>query len=88
MGGGVVQLKPGSLLRPLQKHHYRELPDEVRRALGPVPDSFVQYFTNRFPRLLLHTHRAMRSCASEGLFLPYYLPASGAQGLSPGAAGS
>ena len=51
MGGGVVQLKPGSLLRPLQKHHYRELPDEVRRALGPVPDSFIQYFTNRFPRL-------------------------------------
>ncbi|KAM9056593.1 serine/threonine-protein kinase/endoribonuclease IRE2 isoform 3-T3 [Megaptera novaeangliae] len=78
------------LLRAVRnkKHHYRELPDEVRRALGPVPDSFVQYFTNRFPRLLLHTHRAMRSCASEGLFLPYYPPASGAQGLSPGAAGS
>ncbi|MBV97389.1 Serine/threonine-protein kinase/endoribonuclease IRE2, partial [Eschrichtius robustus] len=78
------------LLRAVRnkKHHYRELPDEVRRALGPVPDSFVQYFTNRFPRLLLHTHRAMRSCASEGLFLPYYPPASGAQGLSPGATGS
>lgn len=72
----------------LQKHHYRELPEEVRRTLGSVPDSFVQYFTNRFPRLLLHTHGAMRSCASESLFLPYYPPAAGVGGPSPGAAGS
>nr|XP_058892947.1 serine/threonine-protein kinase/endoribonuclease IRE2 isoform X2 [Kogia breviceps] len=78
------------LLRAVRnkKHHYRELPDEVQQALGPVPDGFVQYFTNRFPRLLLHTYHAMRSCASESLFLPYYPPASGAQALSPGAAGS
>ncbi|XP_032182836.1 serine/threonine-protein kinase/endoribonuclease IRE2 isoform X2 [Mustela erminea] len=66
------------LLRALRnkKHHYRELPVEVRQALGHVPDSFVQYFTARFPRLLLHTYGAMRSCASESLFLPYYPPAS------------
>uniref|UniRef100_A0A8C2W136 non-specific serine/threonine protein kinase n=1 Tax=Chinchilla lanigera TaxID=34839 RepID=A0A8C2W136_CHILA len=66
------------LLRAMRnkKHHYRELPAEVQQVLGCVPDSFVQYFTRRFPRLLLHTHRTMRSCASEGLFLPYYLPAS------------
>uniref|UniRef100_A0A8C7AK52 Serine/threonine-protein kinase/endoribonuclease IRE2 n=1 Tax=Neovison vison TaxID=452646 RepID=A0A8C7AK52_NEOVI len=66
------------LLRALRnkKHHYRELPMEVRQALGHVPDSFVQYFTARFPRLLLHTYGAMRSCASESLFLPYYPPAS------------
>ncbi|XP_029077935.1 serine/threonine-protein kinase/endoribonuclease IRE2 isoform X2 [Monodon monoceros] len=78
------------LLRAVRnkKHHYRELPAEVRQALGPVPDSFVQYFTNRFPRLLLHTYHALRSCASESLFLPYYPPASGAQELSLGAAGS
>lgn len=68
------------LLRALRnkKHHYRELPAEVRQALGHVPDSFVQYFTARFPRLLLHTYGAMRSCASESLFLPYYPPASSA----------
>ncbi|XP_012320163.1 serine/threonine-protein kinase/endoribonuclease IRE2 isoform X1 [Aotus nancymaae] len=77
------------LLRAVRnkKHHYRELPVEVRQALGQVPDGFVQYFTNRFPRLLLHTHHAMRSCASESLFLPYYLPASEARGPCPGAAG-
>uniref|UniRef100_A0A7N5JP51 Serine/threonine-protein kinase/endoribonuclease IRE2 n=1 Tax=Ailuropoda melanoleuca TaxID=9646 RepID=A0A7N5JP51_AILME len=65
------------LLRAMRnkKHHYRELPTEVRQALGHVPDSFIQYFTARFPRLLLHTYSAMRSCASESLFLPYYPPA-------------
>uniref|UniRef100_A0A8D2E0S9 Serine/threonine-protein kinase/endoribonuclease IRE2 n=1 Tax=Sciurus vulgaris TaxID=55149 RepID=A0A8D2E0S9_SCIVU len=69
------------LLRAMRnkKHHYRELPAEVQQALGQVPDSFLQYFTQRFPRLLLHTHHAMRSCASESLFLPYYPPASEAR---------
>ncbi|XP_023564580.1 serine/threonine-protein kinase/endoribonuclease IRE2-like [Octodon degus] len=71
------------LLRAMRnkKHHYRELPATVRRALGPMPDSFVGYFTSRFPRLLLHTHRTMRSCASEGLFSSYYSPASKAMDL-------
>ncbi|XP_004706115.1 serine/threonine-protein kinase/endoribonuclease IRE2 [Echinops telfairi] len=68
------------LLRAMRnkKHHHRELPAEVRHVLGQIPDGFVQYFTSRFPRLLLHTHQAMRSCASESLFLPYYPPASAA----------
>ncbi|XP_012587100.1 PREDICTED: serine/threonine-protein kinase/endoribonuclease IRE2 [Condylura cristata] len=78
------------LLRAMRnkKHHYRELPAEVQQALGHIPDSFVQYFTNRFPRLLLHTHQAMRSCASESLFLPYYPPAPGAREPRPEAAGA
>uniref|UniRef100_A0A452S534 non-specific serine/threonine protein kinase n=1 Tax=Ursus americanus TaxID=9643 RepID=A0A452S534_URSAM len=73
------------LLRAMRnkKHHYRELPTEVRQALGHVPDSFIQYFTARFPRLLLHTYGAMRSCASESLFLPYYPPASRAREPCP-----
>ncbi|XP_035875991.1 serine/threonine-protein kinase/endoribonuclease IRE2 [Phyllostomus discolor] len=78
------------LLRAMRnkKHHYRELPSEVRQALGNIPDSFVQYFTDRFPQLLLHTHHAMRSCASESLFLPYYPLASGAREPCPEAVGS
>ncbi|XP_052031665.1 serine/threonine-protein kinase/endoribonuclease IRE2 [Apodemus sylvaticus] len=65
------------LLRAMRnkKHHYRELPAEVRQTLGQLPSGFIQYFTQRFPRLLLHTHGAMRTCASESLFLPYYPPA-------------
>lgn len=70
------------LLRAMRnkKHHYRELPTEVRQTLGQLPAGFAQYFTQRFPRLLLHTHRAMRTCASESLFLPYYPAALEARG--------
>nr|XP_056722531.1 serine/threonine-protein kinase/endoribonuclease IRE2 [Euleptes europaea] len=64
------------LLRAMRnkKHHYRELPAEVQETLGAVPHEFVQYFTSRFPRLLLHTHQAMRACAGERLLRPYYHP--------------
>uniref|UniRef100_A0A673HEE1 Serine/threonine-protein kinase/endoribonuclease IRE1 n=1 Tax=Sinocyclocheilus rhinocerous TaxID=307959 RepID=A0A673HEE1_9TELE len=68
--GGSVR----DLLRAMRnkKHHYRELPDEVQETLGSIPDEFVSYFTSRFPLLLLHTHLAMRFCAVERPFLPYY----------------
>lgn len=55
-----------------QKHHYRELPAEVQETLGSIPDDFVSYFTSRFPHLLMHTYLAMRTCATERFFLPYY----------------
>lgn len=68
--GGSVR----DLLRAMRnkKHHYRELPQEVQETLGSIPDDFVSYFTSRFPHLLLHTHLAMRLCAQERPFLPYY----------------
>uniref|UniRef100_A0A3Q3T2C6 non-specific serine/threonine protein kinase n=1 Tax=Mastacembelus armatus TaxID=205130 RepID=A0A3Q3T2C6_9TELE len=68
--GGSVR----DLLRAMRnkKHHYRELPAEVQETLGSIPDDFVSYFTSRFPHLLMHTYLAMRTCASERLFLPYY----------------
>ncbi|NXG06483.1 ERN1 endoribonuclease, partial [Sakesphorus luctuosus] len=68
--GGSVR----DLLRAMRnkKHHYHELPADVRAALGSVPEGFVQYFTSRFPRLLLHTHGAMRGCAHERVFHSYY----------------
>ncbi|NXF01288.1 ERN1 endoribonuclease, partial [Smithornis capensis] len=68
--GGSVR----DLLRAMRnkKHHYHELPADVQAALGSVPEGFVQYFTSRFPRLLLHTHRAMQVCAHERIFHSYY----------------
>uniref|UniRef100_A0A671X265 non-specific serine/threonine protein kinase n=1 Tax=Sparus aurata TaxID=8175 RepID=A0A671X265_SPAAU len=68
--GGSVR----DLLRAMRnkKHHYRELPAEVQETLGSIPDDFVSYFTSRFPHLLMHTYLAMRTCASERTFLPYY----------------
>ncbi|XP_061567713.1 serine/threonine-protein kinase/endoribonuclease IRE1-like isoform X2 [Cololabis saira] len=68
--GGSVR----DLLRAMRnkKHHYRELPADVQETLGSVPDDFVSYFTSRFPHLLMHTYLAMRTCAHERPFLPYY----------------
>lgn len=70
--GGSVR----DLLRAMRnkKHHYRELPIDVQETLGLVPDDFVSYFTSRFPHLLMHTYLAMRTCATERPFLPYYCP--------------
>ncbi|KAK3753794.1 hypothetical protein QZH41_018451 [Actinostola sp. cb2023] len=62
------------LLRAMRnkKHHYRELPEHVRRSLGSIPDGYLQYFTNRFPRLLMHTYNIMSMCRDETLFMSYY----------------
>lgn len=62
------------LLRALRnkKNHYRELPLEVQSTLGSIPDDFVDYFTSRFPLLLLHTYNVFRLCETERAFRPYY----------------
>ncbi|XP_041362995.1 serine/threonine-protein kinase/endoribonuclease IRE1-like [Gigantopelta aegis] len=62
------------LLRAMRnkKHHYRELPDEVKASLGSVPDQFVVYFTSRFPRLLMHVYDAVQCCKQERVFQQYY----------------
>ncbi|XP_069762136.1 serine/threonine-protein kinase/endoribonuclease IRE1 isoform X3 [Narcine bancroftii] len=62
------------LLRAMRnkKHHYHELPVEVQETLGEIPEQFVQYFTSRFPKLLLHTYQAMQICSHERLFHMYY----------------
>uniref|UniRef100_H2ZJM3 KEN domain-containing protein n=1 Tax=Ciona savignyi TaxID=51511 RepID=H2ZJM3_CIOSA len=62
------------LLRAIRnkKHHYRELPEEVKRSLGTVPDEFLTYFTSRFPRLLTHTYLSMACCRHEPTFEHYY----------------
>lgn len=68
----IEMLSESLLPFPQQKHHYRELPVEVQETLGSIPDDFVSYFTSRFPHLLMHTYLAMRTCAPERPFLPYY----------------
>lgn len=56
----------------LQKHHYRELSDTVRKILGKIPDQFIAYWMNKFPKLLLHTWLAMQCIRNEDLFRRYY----------------
>ncbi|XP_041473191.1 serine/threonine-protein kinase/endoribonuclease IRE1-like [Lytechinus variegatus] len=62
------------LLRAMRnkKHHFRELPDEVKASLGKVPDQFVKYFTSRFPLLLLHVYGALALCREEPVLSKYY----------------
>jgi len=62
------------LLRAIRnkKHHYRELPPEVKQSLGNLPDEFIDYFTSRFPKLIMHVYDAMRCCADEPVLDRYY----------------
>ena len=54
-----------------QKHHYRELPENLRHILGSIPEEFVLYFTSRFPSLLIHTYKQIEMCKSETAFHSY-----------------
>lgn len=64
------------LLRALRnkKHHYQDLPDHVKRHLGPMPEGFLSYFTRRFPRLFMHVHGVISntSLCHESMFRTYF----------------
>lgn len=49
------------LLRMIRnkRHHLQDLPDQARQYLLPFPETFLHYFTNRFPRLLMHCVHAL-----------------------------
>ncbi len=70
------------LLRVVRnKHsHFRELPTELQARIGPIPDGFLNYFANRFPRLLVNCfYFALRWCPEEPVFTKYF--PQGAEGL-------
>lgn len=64
------------IMRLEQKHHYQDLPDNVKRHLGPLPEGFLAYFTRRFPRLFLHVWAVVQETgmAGESEFRPYFEP--------------
>ncbi|GAB1607689.1 serine/threonine-protein kinase/endoribonuclease IRE1-like, partial [Argonauta hians] len=55
-----------------KRNHYKELPEAVQRSLGSFPTEFIEYFTSRFPRLLLHTYHAAVCCSNESTLSHYY----------------
>src|SRR6266576_1286284 len=57
-----------------QKHHFQDIPDNVKRHLGSMPDGYLAYFTRRFPRLFLHVHTVIRTSGlrSESMFRSYF----------------
>ncbi|KAF9081117.1 bifunctional endoribonuclease/protein kinase ire1 [Mortierella sp. AD031] len=66
------------LLRALRnkKHHYQDLPPHVKRALGELPAGFLNYFTSRFPKLMLHLYYIVAddpSLRNESMFKHYFV---------------
>ncbi|KAG0332961.1 bifunctional endoribonuclease/protein kinase ire1 [Podila humilis] len=66
------------LLRALRnkKHHYQDLPPHVKRALGDLPHGFLNYFTSRFPRLMLHLYYIVAEdpkLRNESMFRHYFV---------------
>ncbi|KAG0199934.1 bifunctional endoribonuclease/protein kinase ire1 [Mortierella sp. GBA30] len=66
------------LLRALRnkKHHYQDLPPHVKRALGELPHGFLNYFTSRFPKLMLHLYYIVANdptLRNESMFKHYFV---------------
>ncbi|KAF8314488.1 hypothetical protein DL93DRAFT_2149101 [Clavulina sp. PMI_390] len=58
-----------------KKHHYQDMPDNLKRTLGPLPDGFLSYFTRRFPRLFLHVYYVVANShqlRTESMFKSYF----------------
>jgi len=57
-----------------KKHHYQDLPENVKRHLGPLPEGFLGYFTRRYPQLFLHVHGVIKETGlhSESMFRAYF----------------
>lgn len=58
----------------VQKHHYQDLPDNVKRHVGSMPEGYLSYFTKRFPRLFLHVYNVIAdsSLRHESMFRSYF----------------
>ncbi|KAJ0968867.1 hypothetical protein J5N97_021744 [Dioscorea zingiberensis] len=63
------------LLRVIRNklNHYRELPKELQEILGPLPEGFNNYFSKRFPNLLIEVYKvASNYCREEDCFQKYF----------------
>ncbi|XP_065855475.1 serine/threonine-protein kinase/endoribonuclease IRE1a [Euphorbia lathyris] len=54
-------------------NHYRELPKEIQELVGAVPEGYENYFSSRFPKLLIEVYKVVREfCGDEGCFHKYF----------------
>ncbi|KDN52510.1 hypothetical protein K437DRAFT_254094 [Tilletiaria anomala UBC 951] len=46
------------LLRAMRNksHHFQDMQPRLQQILGPLPEGFLNYFTQRFPKLFLHVY--------------------------------
>lgn len=56
------------LLRALRnkKNHYEDMPEDVKKRVGPLAGGYLRYWTVRFPRLLMACYDAIHDCGVEG----------------------
>ncbi|CAK1367782.1 Serine/threonine-protein kinase/endoribonuclease IRE1 [Cercospora beticola] len=50
------------LLRALRnkKNHYEDMPEDVKKRIGPLDGGYLSYWCNRFPRLLMACHEVIQ----------------------------
>lgn len=65
------------LLRALRnkKNHFQDMAPQLKRQLSPMPEGFVHYFAQRFPRLFLYVHAVIEQLPvmrSEPMFRTYF----------------
>ncbi|CAH0036240.1 unnamed protein product [Clonostachys rhizophaga] len=67
------------LLRALRnkRNHYEDMPDSLKRTVGPLPDGYLSFWTTKFPMLLLDCWNVVYNVRWEETdrFREYYEPA-------------
>ena len=53
-------------------HHYHEKSAEVKAAFGSLNEDYLEYWTTKFPALLLHTFKAIEPWKKCIDFQSYY----------------
>ncbi|CAI4063716.1 hypothetical protein SKDZ_08G1260 [Saccharomyces kudriavzevii ZP591] len=63
------------LLRALRNkyHHFMDLPEDIAELMGPVPDGFYDYFTKRFPNLLIGIYMIVKENLGDDQILREFL---------------
>nr|POE51518.1 serine/threonine-protein kinase ppk4 [Quercus suber] len=66
------------LLRALRnkKNHYEDMPEDVKRRVGPLAGGYLNYWCNRFPRLLMACYEVVHETGIQGSdrFKSYFVP--------------
>ncbi|CCF58123.1 hypothetical protein KAFR_0D04760 [Kazachstania africana CBS 2517] len=59
------------LLRALRNkyHHFMDLPEDLSEIMGPIPDGFYDYFSKRFPNLLMEIYHITREVLEDDQML-------------------
>lgn len=65
-----------------KKNHFREMPESLQRAMGPVPEGYYRYFNSRFPDLLMAVYVFAATHLADDLHLTKYWP-NGTEAVQP-----